>query len=362
MRALVKIEPGVRRLEVQDLPDPLPAEDEVLVRVSECGICGTDVSVYEGSLPDNGDGGGLYPVVIGHEFTGMVVALGSDVTSIELGDWVVVNPHLYCGRCRACLRGEEEICDHRPLLSWDRPGGAAEYVAVRARNLYRLDADIAIRVGALAEPLAVAVHAIRRLAPREGERLLIVGSGPIGILIGFVAAEDGIEVTLIGLEHDRARLAAAGELGVRTAVLENGSNDPVEGGFDLVAEAAGTERAVTQAIALARKGGRIGVLGLPHHPVPLDVPKLVFGEKSLLGIRGYAPRDWVRTAELLSAHAARLAPLITHAFGLGEIADAMETVQGRRSVKVVLRPAGNWPSTIFGSKHNAFGSKKEGRE
>ncbi len=346
MRALVKVEPGARRLEVQELPDPAPAADEVLVRVSECGICGTDVSVYEGSLPDNGDGGGLYPVVIGHEFTGMVVAVGSEVGSITPGEWVVVNPHLYCGRCAACLRGEEEICEDRPLLSWDRQGGAAEYVAVRAANVYRLDADVAIRVGALAEPLAVAVHAVRRLALNPGERLVIVGSGPIGILVGFVAAEAGIQVTLLGLEHDRARLAAATALGVQTAVVGDGQ-DRAEGGFDVVAEAAGTESALLQSIALARKGGRIGVLGLPHHPVPLDVPELVFAEKSLLGIRGYAPRDWARTAELLSSHVSQLAPLITHAFGLSEIVEAMDTVQARQAVKVVLRPAGNWPSTLM---------------
>jgi 2-desacetyl-2-hydroxyethyl bacteriochlorophyllide A dehydrogenase len=342
MKALVKVEPGARRLEVRELPAPVPESDEVLLRVSECGICGTDVSVYEGSLSDNGDGGGSYPVVIGHEFTGVVVARGSAVASLVEGDWVVVNPHLYCGSCAACRRGEAEICENRPLLSWDRPGGAAEYVAVRASNAYRLDEGVSVRVGALAEPLAVSVHAVRRLAIRNDERLVVVGSGPIGILIGFVAVEIGIDVTLVGLEHDAARLAAARGLGVRTAMVQDARQAAPERGFDVVAEAAGSESALLDAISLARNGGRIGVLGLPHHPVSLEIPELVFGEKSLIGIRGYAPRDWERTAELLDAHASRLVSLITHDFGLGDIDKAMSAVRSRQAVKVVLRPGRDW--------------------
>jgi 2-desacetyl-2-hydroxyethyl bacteriochlorophyllide A dehydrogenase len=349
MKALVKVEPGARRLEEREVPEPAPASDEVVVRVAECGICGTDVSVYDGSLADNGEGGGVFPMVVGHEFTGLVVSRGSEVSSPSEGDWVVVNPHLFCGHCPACLRGEEEICDNRPLLSWDRPGGAAEFVAVRASNAYRLAREVAVRAGALAEPLAVAVHAVRRLSPRPDERLLIVGAGSIGILIGFAAADVGVDVMLLGLDHDAARLAAAQRLGLRTAVLEPG-READEGGFDVVAEAAGTESALLGAVSFARKGGRIGVLGLPHHPVALDIPGLVFSEKSLIGVRGYAPTDWERTTELLATHMARLAPLITHDFPLGEIAAAMETVQARQAVKVVLRPGGDWHSRIVGSK------------
>jgi 2-desacetyl-2-hydroxyethyl bacteriochlorophyllide A dehydrogenase len=350
MKALVKFEPGARRFEVRDVPDPVAAPDEVVVRVSECGVCGTDVSVYNGSLANNGEGGGVFPMVVGHEFTGVVVACGSAVSSPAEGDWVVVNPHLYCGHCPACLRGEEEICVNRPILSWHRPGGAAEYVAVRASNAYRLPHEVAVRVGALAEPLAVAVHAVRRLSPRPDERLLIVGAGPIGILTGLAAVEVGVDVLLLGLDDDAARLAAAERLGVRTAVVKAGRETAVEGGFDVVAEAAGTESALLAAVALVRKGGRVGVLGLPHHPVALDIPGLVFSEKSLIGVRGYAPTDWERTTELLAAHVDRLAPLITHDFPLGEIAAAMETVQARQAVKVVLRPGGDWHSRIVGSK------------
>ena len=350
MKALLKTEPGARRLEVREVPDPVPEPDEVVLRVAECGICGTDVSIYNGNMADNGDGLGLFPMIVGHEFAGMVVARGPAVTSLANGDWAIVNPHLYCGRCPACLRGEQEICENRPVLSWDRPGGAAEYVAVRAGNAYRLDAAVAAATGALAEPLAVAVHAVRRLAIRDGERLAVVGAGPIGILLAFVAADAGAAVTLLGLELDAARLDASARLGLRTAVLQGGNSNPEGVRFDVVAEAAGTEAALLEAIKLVRKGGRIGVLGLPHHPVPLPIPDLVFGEKTLLGIRGYAPLDWERTAELLAAHTDRLAPLITHDFGLDQIADAMDTVQRRRAVKVVLRPGGDWHSRIFGSK------------
>jgi 2-desacetyl-2-hydroxyethyl bacteriochlorophyllide A dehydrogenase len=347
MKALVKVEPGARRLEVRDVAKPEPGADEVVIRVSDCGICGTDVSVYNGALTDTGDGGGVFPIVIGHEFAGMVVARGSDVDGLAEGDWVVVNPHLYCGVCPACLRGEQEICESRPLLSWDKPGGAAEYVAVRAGNAYRLDGDVAALVGALAEPLAVAVHAVRRLSPNTGERWVVIGAGPIGILTCFVAAEAGIDTTLLGLELDAPRLAAARTLGVKTVVIDKGAEAGDD--YDVSIEAAGTQAALVKAISLIRKGGRVGVLGLPHHPFPLDIPDLVFAEKCLVGIRGYAPRDWKRTVALLSAHTSALAALITHDFLLGNIAEAMDLVESRQAVKVVLRPGGSW--------HSGFGSK-----
>ena len=349
MRGLVKAGPGARRLELREVPEPRPQAGEVVVRVAGCGICGTDVSIYEGTLQHSGDAAANFPMVIGHEFTGMVVAVGAEVSDLREGDWVVVNPHLYCGSCRACRRGEQEICEQRPLLSWDLPGGAAELVAVRAGNAYRLPAAVAARVGVLAEPLAVAVHALRRLAPSEGERLTVVGSGPIGILTGFVARRLGVDVTLIGLELDAARLAAAAALGVRTLVADGGVPGFV-GEADLVVEAAGTATAVADAIAHARKGGRIGLLGLPHAPVPLDLPKLVFGEKSLWGIRGYAPADWDETVALLGDYAEELGALVTHAYDLGDFASAMETVESRRAVKVVLRPDGDWHDRIIGSK------------
>src|SRR5450759_2378716 len=143
MRALVKSGPGSGLLDVQEVAEPVPAEDEVIVKVSGCGICGTDLSLYQGSPDLIRQFRPTFPITIGHEFAGQVVRAGTSVTAISLGDWVTVNPHLFCGRCSACHVGYEEICEDRPLISWDRPGGAAEYVAVRASNAYPLPAEIA---------------------------------------------------------------------------------------------------------------------------------------------------------------------------------------------------------------------------
>jgi threonine dehydrogenase-like Zn-dependent dehydrogenase len=344
MRALMKVAPVPHAFELREAAVPQVGAEEILIRVAGCGICGSDLTVYN----EGPDGfSRLYPTalprIIGHEFSGQVVDRGDLVTEIALGQWVAVSPHVHDGSCDACLRGEEELCENRPLIGTDRPGGAADFVAVRASNAYVLPEHIATTVGPLAEPLAVALHAVEKLTPDPSDLVVIFGAGPIGLLLGVACQDAGVPTPLVvGLPQDEERLRRGSDLGLRTftdlAALEHAIADATDGkGADVVYEAAGAAAAVAAGLRLARPGGTVGVLGLPHDPIEIADPfDFVLTEKRLIGIRAYTPRTWLKTADVLEARASELEPLVTHRLPLEEWHEAFSIAGTPGSVKVVL--------------------------
>lgn len=333
--------PGPREMVVSDLNEPVPGSDEVLIKVAACGICGTDLSLYHGSPALIGEMRPSFPLVLGHEFAGEVVGRGAGVKDLELGDWVTVNPHLYCGSCGACLRGEEEICSNRPIISFHRPGGAAEYVAVRARNAYPLPRLAAEAVGALGEPLAVAMHAVERVPPAPDDRVLIIGAGPIGLLIGVACQEAGCgSLLLSGLAEDAPRLRIAEGLGITTAVAGPELEEVVrsDGGVDLVFDAAGSAASLAAGLELLRAGGRLSALGIPPGAVPIDLANIILAEKSVIGTRGYTPRTWKDAVALLSKRTSELMTIVSHRVALEDYEKAMAMLEAREGSKIFLVP------------------------
>jgi (R,R)-butanediol dehydrogenase/meso-butanediol dehydrogenase/diacetyl reductase len=344
MRALMKVAPVARAFELREAAVATVGDDEVLIRVAGCGICGSDLTVYNQG-PD--DFARLYPAtlprIVGHEFSGEIVEKGPGVGDLEVGQWVAVSPHVNDGTCDACLRGQEELCENRPLYGTDRPGGAAEFVAVRASNAYRLAESVARTVGPLAEPLAVGLHAVERLPPERGDVVVVFGAGPIGLLIGVACQEAGVDAPfLVGLPQDEERLRRAEAIGLRAfcdlAALETAVREATRGnGADVVYEAAGASAAVEAGVRLVRAGGTVGVLGLPHHPIALADPfDFVLGEKSLIGIRAYTPRTWQMAVKVLAARERDLASLVTHRLPLAEWREGFALAGTPESVKVVL--------------------------
>lgn len=326
---------------VSEIDAPVPGPDEVVIKVAGCGICGTDLSLYHGSPGLIAEMRPSFPLVIGHEFAGEVVERGAGVRDLQPGEWVTVNPHLYCGTCPACARGQEEICANRPIISFHRPGGAAEYVAVRALNAYRLPREDAESVGALGEPLAVAVHAVERVPPDPTDRVLIIGAGPIGLLLGVACQEAGCQSLLLsGLAEDAPRLRLAEALGIATAVAGPALEEAVRagGGVDLIYEAAGSAASLASALGLVRAGGRISALGIPPTSVPVDLANVVLAEKAVIGTRGYTPRSWSRAVELLSARGRDLKTLVTHRVALEDYEMAMGLLDAREGAKIFLVP------------------------
>jgi 2-desacetyl-2-hydroxyethyl bacteriochlorophyllide A dehydrogenase len=325
---------------VSEIDAPVPGPDEVVIKVAGCGICGTDLSLYHGSPGLIAEMKPSFPLVVGHEFAGEVVERGADVRDLQPGEWVTVNPHLYCGACPACARGQEEICANRPIISFHRPGGAAEYVAVRARNAYRLPRAVAETVGALGEPLAVAVHALERVPPDPGDRVLIIGAGPIGLLLGVACQEAGCDsLVLSGLPEDAPRLRLAEALGIATAVSGPALEEAVQGGgIDLIYEAAGSAASLASGLGLLRAGGRLSALGIPPTPVPVDLANLVLAQKAVIGTRGYTPRSWSRAVQLLTARGSDLQTLVTHRVALEDYEKAMGLLEAREGAKIFLIP------------------------
>ncbi len=341
MKALVKGSIDAADIGVRDIPRPAPAADELLIRVHACGICGTDLSVYKGSEQVSAALSATFPTVLGHEFTGWVEDLGADVTSHAPGDWVVVNPHLFCGRCAACERGMEEICENRPIISWHRPGGAAEYMVVRATNAYRLPEDTARAVGALAEPLAVAVHGVGRGGVQPGETVVVFGAGPIGALLAIVGLEAGAaQLMVVGLPSDRERLRVIAGWGVKTTTA-SGPEEllAVFGGRpDVILDASGSTQALRDGLDLLRPGGRIALIGIPSQEIRLGLAEMVLAEKSVIGTRGYRPPDWEQAVEILQARRETLEQVITHHLPLEEYAEAMTLLTSGAAMKILLYP------------------------
>jgi threonine dehydrogenase-like Zn-dependent dehydrogenase len=259
---------------------------------------------------------------------------------------VTVNPHVYDGSCPACTRGEEELCENRPLYGVDRAGGAAEFVSVRAKNAYKLPEDVARSVGALGEPLSVGVHAVERLEVDATTTVGIVGAGPIGLMIAIALQEAGVKnILLAGLEIDEERLALAAELGIETFLSSDTSfaeraREVSDGrGLDVAFEAAGAPAAVTIALNVIRQGGRVGMLGLPHDPVSIPDPfDFVLSEKSLVGTRAYTPRSWQQTLKILSSRKNDLDKLVTERLPLDDWERAFDLLEQRAATKIVLEP------------------------
>jgi 2-desacetyl-2-hydroxyethyl bacteriochlorophyllide A dehydrogenase len=273
---------GAGSLELADVPQPEPEAGQVLIAVDYCGICGSDLEAYELGMYEPG-------MVIGHEFAGHIAAVGPGVQGWEVGTTVSVSDAIPCMACRMCRRGALTQCESLVMIGVTVPGALAEYVAVPVEGVYRLPKGLDTRRAALAEPLSIALHAVNRSSLRPGDRALVLGAGPIGLLVLQAARLAGaLEVYVVEPNPARAALAArlgAAEvldptrtnLAVRLGQLTGGTG--VEVAFVCTGAAAAFEEAVT----LVGKGGQIVMVGLAPEPAAGDLMTLVLHE---LDVRG----------------------------------------------------------------------------
>jgi L-iditol 2-dehydrogenase len=337
MKAAVWFGKGDIRIEERPLPDP--AEDEAVIAVSYTGICGSDISGIEGSplAPPP-------PLIFGHEFSGVVETLGSHVKGFQKGDRVVAHPTATCGECYNCREGEENFCKNLyfPMLS-GAGGSFAEYILVKARQLYHLPPEVHLKEAALVEPAAIALHCMDRAEMKPGARVLIYGGGSIGQLILQMARLSGAGWVVLS-EPVASKRTLAQDLGA-DRVVDPGSEDLAKIvqeatcglGVDLCIEAAGVPGLIEQGLTLLRERGRLIPLGTPPigSTITLD-PMLIFFRE--LEIRGsfFSPYSFQRTIQLLPR--LNLHSLITHCFDLSEIDQAVETLKTGKGIKVLLKP------------------------
>lgn len=330
-------------MELIEIEPPQRRPGEVLVRITAGGICGTDVAIWKWHEAVVGQYAPRFPLVVGHEFAGIVEA--SDDVAIGVGAVVAVNPQIACGRCRYCGMGRPTLCDDRRLMGGRIDGGWTERVSVPARNVYALPPGSDAAVAPLLEPLAVATHAvIERVPVRAGDVVAVIGAGPIGMLCAVLARAAGAsKVMMTGVGADAQRLRLAESLGIVGVDID--ARDPLAvlrrlqaDGADIVYETSGVASTLDQAVGMARRGGSVGLIGLCHGPSTLRSTPIVLKEIALIGSRGYNETTWRHTMTVLPQVATDVRKLVTHELPLQDFERALQMVERREGTKIVLRP------------------------
>ena len=331
-RALVIAKPGV--IGLQDVPALVPGPGEVIARPAYVGVCGTDLELLDGVVDPAYVN---YPLVPGHEWSGVIEAVGPGVTTLSPGQPVIAEGIIPDRVCPQCAAGNTNLCLTYDEIGFTRAGAAADQLLLPAQVVHPLAeragaAAVSLEDAALAEPAAVAWHGITRGRPRPGERIAIVGDGTVGLITAhLLRLYSPAELVVFGQRQDQASLAA--ELGATAFELSTSSISPTPadppGHFDLVIEAAGKPAAVEHAIALARRGGRVVLLGLAGNGVKAAFPidDVVNNDLAITASFGYTSAAWAEVAGLFRAGKIHLAPLITHRFPLEAFPDAYRTLR-----------------------------------
>jgi L-iditol 2-dehydrogenase len=342
MKAFVKTGHRPGDAAVREVSVVKPGPGQVLLGVASCGVCGSDVHAFRS---DPGFEWVTTPVTLGHEFSGIVEEVGLDVTRVSPGDRVVAVAVQGCGRCETCLSGATQLCPDRVAIGLSRDGGMAEYAVVPEQHLVSVPEGLDLAVAALGEPLSVAVHAVDvRAEIGPGQRVVVSGPGPIGVLCGMLARHRDAEVLLTGVGQDSAsRLPAAERVGLRTANLnERPLKDHLRDRFgdhapDVWIESSGSVRALGSALESVRPGGTVGVVGLYAEEMRFSPTDAVRREISLLFSYSCNYADYQTALDLLGTGAIDPEPLLSK-HPLGSAPEAFEAVGQGRTVKAMLLP------------------------
>jgi threonine 3-dehydrogenase len=343
MRALVKQEPAPG-LVMMNMPEPEIGINDVLIRVDRTGICGTDLHIVDWNewaqqtVP--------VPLVIGHEFVGEIVEVGSNVSDFRPGDLVSGEGHVVCGRCRNCMAGRRHLCAFAKGIGVDRPGAFAEYIALPMTNVWHHEASIDRDVAAIFDPFGNAVHTALQF-PVLGEDVLITGAGPIGLMAAAVVRHAGARHVVI-TDVNPYRLDLARTIGVSVAldVRESSLEQTqtklgMKEGFDVGLEMSGNPAALQDMLANMSHGARIAMLGLPDEPFPIDWKTVIFDQLTLRGVYGRQMYEtWYMMTVMLQS-GLDISPVITHRFPAERFEDAFATIRSGETGKVLL----HWTDT-----------------
>jgi 2-desacetyl-2-hydroxyethyl bacteriochlorophyllide A dehydrogenase len=330
MRAIVIDRPGSFRL--AEVPDPAPGPGEVVIRVECCGICGTDLHILAGEFPPT-----PYPITPGHEFAGTVVARGAGVgPDLPEGARVAVDPSLLCGHCRRCRAGRGNLCENWAAIGDTVDGAFAEYVAVPAVNAYPLPGHLDAQYGAMAEPLACAVHGLRRLGPVFGDPVVLTGAGTMGLLLLQLLVHAGAGPVAV-VDRVSERLDIARKLGATQAVTDAAA---LEGApFEIAVDATGVPAAIQTALGLVGRGGRMLVFGVAPAEAGIRVsPFSVYNDEITITGSMAILRSFGQAVDLLVSGAVDPHPLLSEPLPLDQFGEALDRVRGGQGVKWHIRP------------------------
>ncbi len=325
---------GARTFTVEQRDPIPPPPGSVRIDVAFTGICGTDLHIFHGTM-DHRVG---IPAVIGHEMSGRIAEIGAGVTGWTVGDAVTVMPLRWCGECPACRDGNQHICHRLDFVGIDSPGSMQESWTVPASLLVRLPDDLPLTHGALVEPTAVAVHDVRRGDIRPGEQVVVVGGGPVGLLIASVAAAEGADVRVI--ELDPVRRATAEQIGLATIDPATALADVQAWtggtGADVAFEVSGSAGGVTTAIEVLATRGRCVMVAIHSVPREVNLFHMFWRELTLIGARVYVRDDFLRAVDLLATGQIPAEALISRIVPVAHVADAFAALDGGGVMKVLI--------------------------
>ena len=326
MKQAVMTQPG--KIEFRTLTAPEVKPDEVLIAVRRIGVCGSDIHVYHGLHPYTG-----YPVVQGHEVSGVIAALGAQVSGLQVGEKVVFMPQVTCGECYPCRHGQYHICDQLKVMGFQTSGAAQEYFPVKADMVLKVPDQINLDEAAMIEPVSVAVHALRRVGDLAGKKVVVLGAGTIGNLVGQVARASGAAQVMV-CDISPYKLEKARQCGLDITVdpSQEDLNQAILTHFgpdraDIILECVGVQDTITQAVQAARKGSTIVVVGVFGKKPVVDLGLVQDRELSLVGTLMYQKVDYERAIALIGGGKLILGPMITHRFHFPDYLAAYEAIE-----------------------------------
>ena len=338
MKALVKKQPG-EGLWLEDIPQPGVAANDVLIKVDRTGICGTDLHIYK--WDDWADKTVPVPLVVGHEFVGEIVEVGSDVRDFSVGELVSGEGHVVCGHCRNCMAGRRHLCNDTAGIGVTRPGAFAEYIALPQTNVWVHKPGIDLDVASIFDPFGNATHSTLSF-PVLGEDVLVTGAGPIGIMSAAIARHAGARHVVI-TDVNEYRLDLAKRMGVTRTVnvakekLADVQKElGMDEGFDVGLEMSGNPSAFNDMLANMCHGGKIAMLGIPEKEMAIDWNTVVFNMLTIKGIYGREMYEtWYKMTVMLQG-GLDIKPVITHRYKFADYEAAFETALSGESGKVLL--------------------------
>jgi L-iditol 2-dehydrogenase len=335
---------GVHDLRLEEIPDPKPAPNEVLIRVKAAGLCGTDVHMWEGTNQE-----GTFPFIPGHEWSGQVVDVGKNVKTVSRGDRVVAEVPIPCHICNNCKDGmEPNMCANIELygFSWGNPGGMAEYTLALEERLFKVPDNVSYEEASLVEPVSVAYHGVwgsgGGAAPHD--RVIVFGAGPIGLFAMLSCKASGAPVVIVEPQPFRRKMAQ--DLGADLVV------DPTDGdlveqvldyyggrGATMVLECSGSNRALAATLDVIGKQGRVVLIGQSvGRKIPIEIGKAIFERTTIVGSSG-SPHFFPKTLTFMSRKLLDLMPVVTHQFALSDVLDAFELGKsGAGCAKILVLP------------------------
>jgi len=329
---------GLQKIEVEEIGKPIIKIDEALIKVKYAGICGTDLHIFQGKHPR-----ASAPLVMGHEFSGIIEEINSTKMKFKIGDKVVVNHLLPCGKCLLCREGKMRLCPNLHLLGIDENGAFAEYIKVDVGRIIKIPDSLSFKMASLAEPVSVAVHAARKAQVAVGDTIVVMGGGPIGQLIAQICKLSGASKIILS-EIVPERIEFAQKMGLAVAGSKEETLSKVKEyiraeGADIVFEAVGAQSTYDYITDIVRPDGKIISIGAASGPISLDFWKVYFNELNIIGIHVYDQSSFELAVELLNNNKKIFQSFISKIINYKELEKELESLSrsNASAMKILVR-------------------------